>query len=460
MPGPLFLIFVPLVLGAIALLLRRWQKVAILFGVGAILLLIIGLTQISIAGGRGALGSDNWLVFGRTLAISEPIRWTLLTTYFIMGLLFILSFVFTQSTLFVPLGIAVLSPLAGALMIRPFVFGAILLLMVASAVALLIQGERAGSTLASWRHLSLFALAPPLLLVAGWMLETDQSQFLVTIPTFFSLAFIILLIGFPFHIWVAPASSESNPLVLVVALGLVQLVVIIFCINLLQNNPIVLRSSQFSLFLRSSGIVTLLMASILVLTAPSLGKLVGYLIMIDIGATIYAMALNSTGGLEISVELVLLRTFSLLLVTTGLSMVMEIAKKNDNFRIIGEAGRSAYRGIGRYSPLAAIVFIYGALSLIGAPLTPGFSGKWALVTLAGQQSTQGAMIIVFALVAGAIGLIKWAVSFWESDQASDYANPSRPRGAIIAASTTLLFGIIIALSPRFLGELLIYISVP
>ncbi len=460
MPGPLFLIVGPLILGAIALLLRRWQKIAALFGVGAILILVIGLTQISIDGGRGALGGDPWLVFGRTLAISESIRWTVLIMFVSMGLVFVLSFIFTQSTLFVPLGIAVLSPLAGALMIRPFEFGAILLLIAASVVALLIQGERAGSTLASWRHLSLFTLALPLLLAAGWMMETDQFQFLLTISTFFSLAFIIILAGFPFHIWVAPASTEANPLVMVVALGLVQLIVIIFCISLLQSNPTVLRSSQFSLFLRSSGIVTLLMASILALTAPSLRKLVGYLIMIDIGATIYAVALNSAEGLEISLTLVLLRTISLLMVATGLSMVMEMAKRNNDSRTTSESGRSAYRGIGRYSPLAAVLFIYGVLSLIGAPLTPGFSGKWALVTLAGQQSTEGATIIVFALVAGAIGLIKWIIRFWEFDLVDDFVNLSRPRGAIIAASTALLIGIIIALSPILVGELLLHISVP
>ena len=460
MPGPSFLIVGPLVLGAIALLLRRWQKIAILFGIGAILILVIGLGRISIDGGRGALGSDSWLVFGRTFAISEPIRWTLLTTYLVMGLLFGLSYIFRQITLFVPLGVLVLSPLAGALMIRPIVFGAILLLVVGASVALLIQGERAGSTLASWRHLSIFALAPPLLLVAGWMLETDQFQFLTAIPTFFSVAFMILLVGFPFHIWVAPAATDSNPLVLVIALGLVQLIVIIFCINLLQSNPIVLRSSHFSLFLRSSGLVTLLMASILALTAASLGKLVGYLIMIDIGATIYALALNSAARLEISVELVLLRIISLVLVTIGLSMLKEIGQKNDKSGAIHESGRRAYQGIGRHSPLAAVLFIYGALSLIGAPLTPGFSGKWGLVTLASQQSTTGAMIIVFAMVAGAVGLIKWVVRFWEIDLVGDFVNPSRPTAAIIATSIALILGIIVALSPTIVGELLLQITVP
>ena len=291
------------------------------------------------------------------------------------------------------------------------------------------------------------------------MLEADQSQFLRTIPTLFSLAFIILLVGFPFHIWVAPTSTETDSLVLVIALGLVQLIVIFFCINLLQNNPIVLRNSQFSLFLRSSGIVTLVMASILVLTAPSLGKLIGYLIMMDIGATLYALALNSVGGLELGIELVLLRIVSLLLIAIGLTMIREITKK-DYVRVNIEVGRSTYRGIGRYYPLAAMVLVYGALSLIGAPLTPGFSGKWALVSLASQQSTQGAIIIVIALAAGAVGLSRWVISFWESDRTGDFAELSNSRGARIIAGLSVIIGIVIAISPIFIGELLSHVAVP
>lgn len=447
-------------LASIALLLRRWQKVTILFGVGSILILVIGLIQISIDGGRGALGTDRWLVFGREIALSEPIWWTLLTTYIVMGVIFLISFVFVQSTIFIPLGIGLLSPLAAAIMVRPFVFGAVLLLMVASAVALLIQGERAGSTLASWRHLAIYALAPPLLLIAGWLLETDQSQLLRTAPTLFSIAFIILLVGFPFHIWVAPASTETDSLVLVVALGLVQLIVIFFCINLLRSNPIVLRSSQFSLFLRSSGIITLLLASILVLTAPSVGRLIGYLIMIDLGSTIYALALNSDGGLELSIKLILLRTLSLLLIATGLSMVNQITKKKDGNRPPATSVQSIYRGIGRTYPMATLILIYGALSMIGAPLTPGFSGKWALVSLASQQSTQGAIIIVIALTAGIVGLIRWVVKFWEPVPAEDFSEVTRSNGVRIAASLSLIMGIIITLSPEFVGELISRILVP
>ncbi len=460
MSGPLFLIFAPLVLGTIALLLRRWRRVAILFGVGSILILVIGLIQISIDGGRGALGTDRWLVFGREIALSEAIWWTLFTTYFVMGVLFLISFVFTQSTIFIPIGIALLSPLAAALMVRPFVFGAILLLVAASAVALLIQGERAGSTLASWRYLAIYALAPPLLLVAGWMLETGQIHLLRTVPALFSMAFIILLAGFPFHIWVAPASTETDSIVLVVVLGLVQLIVIFFCINLLRSNPIVLRSSQFSLLLRSSGIITLLLASILALTAPSVRSLIGYLIMIDIGSTIYALAIPGDGGLELSVKLILLRTVSLILIAAGLSMINQIKKEKEGNRSTTLSEQSLYRGVGRTYPLAAIILIYGALSMIGAPLTPGFSGKWALVSLASQQSTQGAIIIVIALTAGLVGLIRWVVKFREPDPLKESSEVSRSNGVRIVASLSLIIGIIIALSPELVGELIFRISVP
>ena len=141
-------------------------------------------------------------------------------------------------------------------------------------------------------------------------------------------------------------------------------------------------------------------------------------------------------------------------------MLKEIGQKNDKSEPTHEPGRRAYQGIGRHSPLAAVLFIYGALSLIGAPLTPGFSGKWGLVTLTSQQSTTGAMIIVFAMAAGAIGLIKWVVRFWEFDLVGDFVNLSRPTGAIIAASIALILGIIVALSPTIVGEILLQITVP
>jgi NADH:ubiquinone oxidoreductase subunit 2 (subunit N) len=106
------------------------------------------------------------------------------------------------------------------------------------------------------------------------------------------------------------------------------------------------------------------------------------------------------------------------------------------------------------------MLIYGALSMIGAPLTPGFSGKWALVSFASQQSTQGAIIIVIALTAGIVGLIRWAVKFWEPGPAEDFSEISRSNAVRIVAGLSLIMGIIIALSPEFVGELIIHITVP
>ena len=98
--------------------------------------------------------------------------------------------------------------------------------------------------------------------------------------------------------------------------------------------------------------------------------------------------------------------------------------------------------------------------MVGAPLTPGFSGKWALVSLASLGSTQGAIIIVIALTAGIVGLIRWVVKFWAPGVTDDFSEVSRSNGVRIVASLSLIIGIIIALSPEFVGELIIHITVP
>ena len=141
-------------------------------------------------------------------------------------------------------------------------------------------------------------------------------------------------------------------------------------------------------------------------------------------------------------------------------MVNQIIKEKDGIRPPTKREKSVYRGVGRAYPLAALILIYGALSMIGAPLTPGFSGKWALVSLAGQQSTQGGIIIVIALTAGIVGLIRWVVKFWEPGPAEDFSEVSRSIGVRIVASLSLIMGIIITLSPEFVGELIFHITLP
>src|SRR5690606_33727740 len=59
------------------------------------------------------------------------------------------------------------------------------------------------------------------------------------------------------------------------------------------------------------------------------------------------------------------------------------------------------------SALPALMLAYGLLTLLGLPLTPGFSGRWSQLLIAGQGDGQwAALLLAIALAVGAFGLLR------------------------------------------------------
>src|SRR5690606_4196857 len=57
-------------------------------------------------------------------------------------------------------------------------------------------------------------------------------------------------------------------------------------------------------------------------------------------------------------------------------------------------------------PLAAALVTYGALMLIGVPLTPAFATRWAAIALGGSLSPVWSLALVLALGAGIVGVLR------------------------------------------------------
>ena len=397
---------------------------------------------------NGPFLSNTWVIVERSLVLDQLSRDALLIIYCGLALLFLLSLVLRQDSLFVPLILLAISPLAGTLMAVSMSTGAAFLVVAMVIVAILIQGKRAGSTLTSLRYLTLAVLVFPILLTIGWMSETSPDQFLTWMPFLLLVVFLILLFSFPFHIWVSPTISESKSLVPVVVFGLVQLVMVIFCFGLIVENPVVYGNARLLQLLRASGAATLIFAIALILTAPSISRLLGYLLILDLGSTAVALGLGGKIGLELVSYLVLIRIISLLMAGFGLGMIRRQFTSSAGDMYLAFKVET----LARRSPIGLALTIYGGLSLAGMPLTPGFAGRWALLSLASDQYQWIAILIVIAVASAGIGLARMMFAKPTIDQ--EMVNPVavESRALRIIAAILLAVGAIFALiSPLVLS---------
>ncbi len=448
MPAPIFFLIIPVILAILTYLFRRWSIVITLIGmiaVGGLAFFTWLVNQPGVAFNLQFL-SKAWLVYGHPFILADQTRTVLIFVYLAMGFIYLLSLFLPHSSSFIPFSLLVLSPMAAALMVQPFEFGAVLLLIAVAISTVLIQGERAGSTLASMRYISITALAVPLLLTAGWMLRVDQAGYLSTIAFLILAAFLILLISFPFSIWVSPAVNESQSLIPAVIMGLLNLMVVVFVLQMLVATPFIFGSYQFLNLVRSSGIATLVIACILVLIAQSFDQLLAYILLLDIGTTVLALGFGGRFALQAMLTLLVLRTIGLIIAGVGLGFIRD--------QLAGQAADqntvTGWAGLARRAPFGVALFIYGSLSLAGAPLTPGFIGRWMLITSPQNQIPwPGVILVISTAIATLVLLKRFAETLQENQMGHDSENHT-PLAARVVASFLLVAGLVIALLPHLI----------
>lgn len=384
----LVLVFIaPLLLAALSALLRRWPYTAAAVGAGGAVLLAIA---IGVAAPGGEEAPLQWQPLGRTLILDAAIGQILVLLYAGTAALLVLATLWPQGRDFTAAILATLAPLAMALMIRPFVYGAAALLAAAVLQVALIQAGNAGPTRAATRYLLVTALALPFFLLAGWMLDSEQLVFLRTLWRLLLLGTILLLGGVPFHFWVRPLVAEASPLGTIFVLGLAQLVVVTFVAGVLDTSP-ALRQTELDSWLRVAGVATMGFAGVVALVAMKPHQAVAYAALLDMGAVLASLGAGPA-GLPVTLLMVLTRTLGLALAMLGLARLEHHL----------EATPGEVTGSGRWWSMLLVG--YGSASLLGLPLTPGFAGRWAAISLLGEHSPWLAGVALVAVAAGTIGL--------------------------------------------------------
>jgi multicomponent Na+:H+ antiporter subunit D len=435
-----------LLASSITLLLGRWPRARTVAGVVTAFILAGWIGTLTLDNGVSGAGSlfagDTWLVIGRPLTLTGPLQDLLVFLLIGLGILFLFAFFFPQDSAFVPAALAAFSPLAAALLVELFSFGAVFLVIGVALFVMTYKPQKMEKTDGALRYLLIFALALPLLLFVGWLFESRQATFFSPLVIrVLALALAMILAGFPFYIWVYPLVAEAPYLVPALIFGLGQTAVITFIYSLLQANPWLPQDPQFQLWLRWSGVGTILVAALLILTAAQWRFLLGHLLLFNMGMAILALTLPQPGGWEVSILAHVTRFGSLLIAGGALSLLQ---------RYHLDPAIAGSRGLGRQSPLAVALLAYAFFSLLGTPFTPGFFSQWAVIAGIGHEANIWlSVLLVSALAASVYAVLRVLIVLFEvregEEESPETKDPQWLNGFI---AVLLLLAIILALFPQ------------
>lgn len=398
------LLFTPLIAALVARLLVRQPQLTAAVGTLTVGVLWLWLRALEPSGTALSAGSGQAVVFwGQPMALTAENQALLLLILAGLFVLFGLGIVFPSGDWFVAGGLIGFSFLAASLLVRPFAVAVALLLVASGAFSLTLQSGRAGSVRGSFRYLLAVVLAVPLLLIVDWQLEAQPTTWLLPPGQLAALAALLLLAGFPFHIWLQAAANEAEPLPLALVVGVAPLVPLALLFQQLAIYPNLLDAA-FRQLIWLSGSLTLLVAGGLALTAVHLRRAIGSVLLLDMALTILCLTLPEPLGWATAVTLQLGRFAGLLLVAGG----WQLLKRHQAAWPLDRLPA----GLGRRAPLSLALLGAGLFSLLGLPFTPGFAGHWRVLTAVGDLANRGGVpwwlpaVALLGLGLGAAGVLR------------------------------------------------------
>jgi formate hydrogenlyase subunit 3/multisubunit Na+/H+ antiporter MnhD subunit len=353
----------------------------------------------------GVTIDSTWTVLGRVFEIEPGDRLALAFIFWQAGLLFLVSGIGETNDLFLPAALANLGLVAAALFVRPFLFAALFLQLGATLAVFMLAGGAfpAGTngplaTRGAFRYLVYTTLGVPFILLTGWLLDASAANPGDT--TYIEQATLMLMVGFavltavvPFHSWVPAIAEHASPFAAAYVFTVMRLAVLFLMVSFLNaypwlgQNPTVYRA----LTLAGGGLV--LAGGLLAFGQRNFGRVMGYAMLVDFGATLLAVGLGTRAGVEVALATVALRGMALPLWALGLDQMRQS---------VGSDQFDALAGFARRYPLPATAVVAGLLSLVGFPLTAGFTGRWALLHLLAQIHPSAAILLLLATVSVAL----------------------------------------------------------
>ncbi len=337
------------------------------------------------------VGSD-WLILGRTFTLNSANRAAIGFLYLVGAFIFGGAWASRRGRIFYMAGMAALAFVAASLSIQPFLYAAIFLEFAAMAGVLILAARDLSGYRGGMRLLILYSLAMMAVLLAGWMLErlgasfaTSESTLLATV--FLALGFAVLMAVPPFHLWLPIAASEASPYALTFVTVILQSAGLFFLLRFLNAYAWLRELTDLFVGIRIAGIVMVWFGGLLAVAQRDVSKTMAYALLTDFGIMLLAVGVGSPEGYKLALGLNGIRVVSLGIWAIGLDFLFERCDKSDPF---------ALKGLAHQYPLATIATLTGILSIAGFPLTAGFPGRWALLSMLAPIDSVASITVILA----------------------------------------------------------------
>ena len=387
---------------------------------------------------------SNWLVLGRTFTLNSANRAAIGFLYIVGAYVFGGAWVSRRGRMFYVAGMATLAFVAASLSIQPFLYAAIFLEFAALAGVLILASRDLSGYRGGMRLLILYSVAMMAVLLAGWMLERvgvsfATSEFTLWATVFLALGFAVLMAVPPFHLWLPTAATESSPYALTFVTVILQSAGLFFLLRFLNAYGWLRELTDLYVGIRIAGIVMVGFGGLLAFTQRVISKAMAYALLTDFGVMLLAVGVGSPEGYKLALGLNGIRVVSLGIWAIGLDWLFERCDKIDP---------SALRGLAHQCPLAATATLTGILSIAGFPLTAGFPGRWALLSMLAPLDPNASVTIILASLLIGGTAIRWARILIAEPRSEDRAHVTLQAKIILGGGVVMC--ILLGLFPQLI----------
>jgi len=408
MSAPMLLVVATVLLTGVALGMgRRPRAMAWIAGGGAgtlgMAVLLVPADASLTLFGVGIKFSSQVQLLGRAMVLNAANRGLVAFLFLAAAFLFLGGWAASPGRHFYWAGLAMVASLACSLMIEPFLYAAVFLMVSAMTGALMLAETHAPAQRGAIRLLAYYTLAMMAILLAGWLLErtgvsAGAPELTRRTGLLLALGVAVVLLVPPFHLWVPAAMDESHPYNVAFLVLLMNAAGLFFLLRLLEANAWLREVPSFLSFFRVAGIGMVTYGSLTGLAQRRFGRMLAYLAVADGGAALVAISAGGASGYLLGLGLTGARVLSLGCWALGLSVLRLRHSTDDEAGMTGALVRS---------PWASIAALIGALGMAAYPMTCGFPGRWAVLLGHASGDVVAAALMLAGGAVAVSAVLRW-----------------------------------------------------